>query len=301
MKKAAEQFFKALQDTEDSKRVTRTNAPKKVIHEDLSELYTKPRVFRDENEAKFQVFRPNIVHQCDLMMMPSDHGYRYILVVVDVHNKKCDAQELKTKDSDVVLRGILKIYNRKKHKVLEQPETIECDAGNEFKGEFKQYFKDQGVRIRTSLTGRHKQTALVETKNHYISHTLNKQMGNKEMLNGKENKEWVVNLPLLIRIINENLPPPTMEAVEDDVIETKYNHIIYPEGTKVRVMLDHPESIVDGKRLYGDKFRSGDIRWSRKVYEIVQIILKTGYPPMYIVSDHKNIARAKYELLKVRN
>ena len=38
-----------------------------------------------------QVFKPNHLEQADLLFMPTGaFGYKYILVIVDAHSKKCD-------------------------------------------------------------------------------------------------------------------------------------------------------------------------------------------------------------------
>jgi hypothetical protein len=63
--------------------------------------------------------------------------------------------------------------------------------------------------------------------------------------------------------------------------------------------LDFPINYLTGERLVG-KFRSADIRWSREIHKIKQILLKPGQPPMYLVDKPgDNVARAKHELQKV--
>ena len=66
-----------------------------------------------------------------------------------------------------------------------------------------------------------------------------------------------------------------------------------PVGTKVRVKLDVNKDI-NGKRLIG--WRSADIRWSKNILEIENIILKAGFPIMYALKDEKNIFRTRQQL-----
>ncbi len=47
--------------------------------------------------------------------------------------------------------------------------------------------------------------------------------------------------------------------------------------------------------MIGD-FRSGDIKWTTQVYKITEVLLKPGYPPMYLTD---NVARTKNQLQKV--
>ena len=48
--------------------------------------------------------------------------------------------------------------------------------------------------------------------------------------------------------------------------------------------MDYPINIVNEKRLHGT-FRSSDIRWSRDIKTITNIILKPGFPVMYQIGD----------------
>ena len=66
----------------------------------------------------------------------------------------------------------------------------------------------------------------------------------------------------------------------------------------VRIALNHPINIHNEKTLTG-KFRSSDIRWSPKVYKINEVLLKPGFPPMYLV-DGDNVARTKQQLSIVK-
>ena len=51
---------------------------------------------------------------------------------------------------------------------------------------------------------------------------------------------------------------------------------------------------ITGKRLIG--WRSGDIRWSRKIFEIENFVLKAGFPIMYSLKDEINIFRTRQQL-----
>ena len=55
---------------------------------------------------------------------------------------------------------------------------------------------------------------------------------------------------------------------------------IYDIGTKVRVKLDNPI----GNKLHG-KFRNSDIRFSKEVHTITDIILSPHQPPLYELDD----------------
>jgi hypothetical protein len=145
---------------------------KKIINQDnltrderkeLKELYKKPNSEKGEL-PKFQTFKP-MRQQADVLFLPSSkYGYKYLLVVVDNYTRLFDAQPLKTKDSDAIVKALKKIYNRD---ILKKPKMIEFDSGKEFKGSTKRYLEDEDIKYKYAMTGRHRQLALVESKNFY--------------------------------------------------------------------------------------------------------------------------------------
>ena len=54
------------------------------------------------------------------------------------------------------------------------------------------------------------------------------------------------------------------------------------EGTRVRVKLDEPISVL-GTKLHG-KFRTGDIRWNPNIRVIKKMILSPEQPPTYLLN-----------------
>jgi hypothetical protein len=66
------------------------------------------------------------VEQADLLFLPDDDGFKYLLVVVDVATRLTDAEPLKSKESKVVLKAMQKIFKRK---ILKIPKRLEVDAG----------------------------------------------------------------------------------------------------------------------------------------------------------------------------
>lgn len=53
----------------------------------------------------------------------------------------------------------------------------------------------------------------------------------------------------------------------------------------MRTILEAPRE-VSGKKLHG-KFRKTDIKWNPTVREIKEILLKPGFPPMYLLDGHE--------------
>ena len=98
-----------------------TKLPKKYLQQqELYNLYKKPQSEK-KIMPRFYNFVENDEHQADLLTMPNDQGYKYILVVVDIATNKTDAEPLKDKNANNVLNGIKKIYQRG---ILKKPKKL---------------------------------------------------------------------------------------------------------------------------------------------------------------------------------
>jgi hypothetical protein len=132
--------------------------------------------------------------------------------------------------------------------------------------------------------GRYRQISTVKTAKRKLGSILHKFMANEELLTGQISRHWVAEVKDLVEVINENLPPPITEPETDKLLSTKFSGNILPIGTRVRVQLERPRDTVKGNLLPGN-FRSSDIRWHPDIRRIEQILLKPGFPPMYLISD----------------
>lgn len=265
---------------------------------ELKSLYKKPVSEKGGEMPKTQVFTKNVFHQADILYMPEDKGFKYILVVVDPYDNSVDAEPVKdilSKDNDV-LKAFTKIYSRNN---LDFPNILTLDKGSEFtQDKVQKYFKDNFVHIKYALTGRSRQLSTVERMNQRIGTILMKRMANQELITGETSKEWVDDLKPLIEYYNEKKKKPLQKEISPDPIADEYTGKLYKIGDKVRLQLDKPVDNVKGNRLIGD-FRSGDARWTQKIYKITEVLLKPGFPPMYLTDADDDVARTKNQLQKV--
>ena len=148
-----------------------------------------------------QVFKKNIYYQADLLYMPEDQKYKYILVCVDMYDGTIDAEPLKLRDNTNVIKAFKEIFKRK---YLDYPLVITLDQGSEFKGDTKAYFESNRTNVKYALTGRHRQLANVERANQKIQSILFKRMASQELLTGEPSLEWVDDLPELVKVFNES-------------------------------------------------------------------------------------------------
>lgn len=265
---------------------------------ELSKLYKKPVPEKRAQTPISQVFEKNVYHQADILYLPEDKGFKHLLVVVDMYDGAVDAEPVKdilSKDNDV-LKAFKTIYSRN---YLDLPFVITLDRGSEFTQQpVKDYFKNNKVYIKYALPGRSRQLSNVERMNQTIGTILLKRQANQELITGEQDKQWVSDIKELIDYLNDNKKKPLKKEISPDPIVDDYTGKLLTIGQKVRILLDKPIDTVKGNRLYGN-FRSSDIRWSKEIYKISQVLLKPGFPPMYLIDNDDNVARNKNQLQKV--
>lgn len=264
---------------------------------ELNQLYKQPVPEKGIYMPVAQVFQPDIYYQADTLYMPEDKKFKYILVVVDMHDGRIDAEPMKDVNKFEVLKAFKKIYSRD---ILYYPIFITFDKGNEFKNpEVEKYFNQNGTNVKYALTGRSRQLANVERANQKISSILFKRMANQELITGEQNNEWVDDLPELVKVLNKNLKKPLQREIFPEPVVDEYTGKLLPIGTKVRLLLDYPINNTNHARLSG-KFRTSDIRWTPDIYEITDVILKPGYPPGYLTNKNDMVFRTKNQLAVVK-
>jgi hypothetical protein len=248
---------------------------KSVENELVKQLFTKKA---EKDKPKLQPTEKNNIHQCDLLYLPTDKGYSYLLVVVDVGSRLTDAEKLKSRNSTAIVNALEKIYKRK---ILSKPQKIRCDMGVEFKGEFSKYCKENNIYVSRSAVNRHRQTGLVESRNKSIGDYLLKRMVAQELRTGEPSTEWVDYYQDFINTINkENEIKKPYKFVEKEPVCNGNACVLLEEGDMVRYKLDRPIDVASGKPI--DKvFRSADVRYSIKPVKIEMVILNGSNPPMY--------------------
>ena len=71
---------------------------------------TPPKQPKGKNRPRVRVPKPNAVHQIDLLMLPNDRGYKYALVVADLHSSHAEVAPLKTKGAQATWKALENIY-----------------------------------------------------------------------------------------------------------------------------------------------------------------------------------------------
>ena len=76
-----------------------------------------------------------------------NNGVKYLLVRQDLFHRTVDAKGMKTKDSKETVRAFLSLITKKN-----RPNKIWVDKGTEFAGEFKKFFKPEGIHIYCTMS-----------------------------------------------------------------------------------------------------------------------------------------------------
>jgi len=218
---------------------------------ELNQLYKKPIPETGIYMPTAQVFTKNIYHQGDVLYMPEDKGFKYILVCVDMFDGSLDAEPIKAVNDTNVINAFKEIFKRR---YLKFPKFITFDKGNEFKGnKITEYFKNNGTNIKYALTGRSRQLANVERANQKIASILFKRMTSQELLTGETSKQWVDDLKPLIKILNEpkNKKIPLKKEINDEPIVDEYTGKLLKIGQKVRLLLDYSINTTNNARVNG--------------------------------------------------
>ena len=251
-------------------------------NEEHANLYIKLKKEKRCERPKVIVWKANAVHQADLCPMPTadSKGFIYFLTVVDVATRILDAEPLKTKSSNDVLKAFKRIYRRE---YLRPPTVrLEVDDGNEFKFVVRDYFiNDLHVLVKLGKPGRHRQQCYAEKANQSLQEPLNQRMTAQEMKTGEPSSDWSDDLPIMVKALNKLWKRDPLQIPRDSPRITDKDELL-PEGTRVRVALDEPISVL-GKKLHG-KFRTGDIRWDPDIKVIRKLMLSPNQPPTYLVS-----------------
>lgn len=268
----------------------------------IDNLYKQPKKDKGVNAPHFQQYQPGQVYQADLLFLPDHDGYKYALVVVDIGIPHVtDAEPLKLRNGDAIIRGFQSIFQRG---ILSLPQKIEFDAGTEF-NDAQKWFEKKGVLVKRGKPYRHRQLAMVERRNQIIGKQLFKRMTEQELLTKHTSREWTNDLPKIISDLNaRDKKKKRINSIKlklsDDVECSGDACNILSEGMTVRVALDAPIDVVSGRKLHG-KFRDSDIKWSLQPRTIMQVIVQPNSPPMYLLDDPKNKDKTDHSAAYTKN
>ena len=103
----------------------------------LTNIYKKITKTPSAEKPHIKVPTPKYIYQCDLLYLPTDKGYKYLLCLIDNCDNTLDFEPMKNRSASDAF-AINQIFDRE---ILTRPKfSIESDPGSEFKGVLKSFF-----------------------------------------------------------------------------------------------------------------------------------------------------------------
>lgn len=247
----------------------------------IKRLYTQP--LKEKIMPHLQIDAPNVLHQIDILHFTNDDGQKYLLTIVDVHNSIGDARAMPDKTMTMVGHALDDIYQ--KSDVFNTPNCIQADQAFN-NPEFIRWCNHNSINYKFSEAYAHRQNSFIERFNQSLGTILWKIQVDKEISDGKPNTEWVKYYKDAVKEINEGKVVkkiPKKKNADAPVFNDKSKYVIQ-EGTNVRLVLNHPETI-QGKKLQGT-IRSADHKWRyNPTYVVEQFYLMPNNPPLYRIKQ----------------
>ena len=225
------------------------------------------------------------------MYLPHDKvgrkTYKYALCVVDVASRYKECEPLIDKTAANTAAAITKIYERSP---LTYPNLMQVDSGTEFKGEFAELMRNNNTKLKAVPPRNHGSQGIVERFNRTLAERLFTVQYQKELkkfyTTGAENREWVEDLPTIIKELNNShtrligmSPVAAMAKTSVQALASKPLLTVEPPiatGATVRYLY-RPGELYEGQ----ERRRATDPIWSLSVHQIIEKIMPTDRDGKY--------------------
>lgn len=185
---------------------------------ETDDLLTKPG--KDSDKPHIYTTGANIIQQADVLKLPEDQKFSYLLVVVDTGTRLMDAVPIRGDLDSAKVRNALKyiwgrnkltqqedfskkkppkgsidskanIYKTGLKRILEEPVMLQTDGGPEFKKNVDIYLKSRDIVHRTGMPYRSRQQAYTEARNGTIAAMLLGRQKQDEVKAKVVSKAWL--------------------------------------------------------------------------------------------------------------
>ena len=303
--------FSAVEKLADAAKVSRKVALSWLRKQALWQIYLPAPHYIPR--PKFDVTRPNAMHQADLLFLPHDRfrgkTYRYALTIIDVASRYKEAIPVTSKNSVEIADAFERAYKKSK---LKWPDLIQVDPGREFMGAVSVLFAKHNVTIKRGAPGSeggHRGQSLVERLNRSLSERLFGHQYAQELKlpENERSTTWVSRLNGVIAAMNNETTRLTSlkpsEAIKQKTISsnnsTPYKRPIgkkehkLPPGVVVRFLYQNGE--LEG----GSDKRATDPNWSLSTHSISRTVTKNNTPVMYYLNNGPKRCFVREELMIV--
>jgi hypothetical protein len=263
----------------------------------FSKLYKRKTKQSEQTHIKDNVpLVEGFNYMADILHLPVDKfGFNKLLVVVDIGTDAFDIEKMKGETAKETLSAYFKMLKRGIVKI--PVASMLTDGGSSFQSEFHKYLYDKGIDHRTAMAGRHHQLSNADNLCRQLGDLFNSIMNQKENETGKPSKAWVGHIDQVRELLNEYRAKRFKAQLEKKGVKypvdiTTYKYPIfdskkakpkYEVGDLVNVMYNEPYKF--SRTANGDQvkqntktFRMGDLRVSKKKYEIDKVLYYSGTP-----------------------
>lgn len=230
------------------------------------------RIVRNFPRRSVLVHNIDDIWSSDLVEMPNDKGFHYILTVIDVFSKYAWAIPLKNKTSQSIIESFKLIFKESNRHCIK----LWTDLGSEFTNKsFKNFCKEN--EIEPYQTYNEGKAVVIERFNR----TLKEKMWLNFTING--NQHWVELLPKLIKDYNNSFhrtikatPTYASRKENEQKIRYNFNKTIQEKYNTNRSYYDTPKFHVgDLVRIYKYKghFEKGyETNFTKEVFRVIEVL-----------------------------
>src|SRR6266853_1141219 len=243
-----------------------------ITEQDAKEMHHN--IVRNFPRRKVIVNHIDDIWSADLVEMPNDLGYHYILTVIDCFSKYAWAIPLKNKQSITVIDSFKTCLDNR------SPMFLWTDSGSQFiNKQFKMFLADHNIKLyHTYNEGK---AVIIERFNR----TIKEKMWFRFTVNG--NKHWVKILPDIIAVYNNTIHrtiqmTPTFASRKENEIRVIQNL----NTTPIELAKKPKYKVGDLVRIYKYKkqFEKGyETNFTSEIFKVTEVILSN--PITYKLSD----------------
>jgi phage anti-repressor protein len=247
-----------------------------LLSNETKQLYKQP--FKQKLFGKNHLPESGYHHQIDILYLPNDDGFKYLLTVIDLYDSRCDAIALKRMEMENLIHALQHLYDNSMN--LIQPKLLQADQQFNNK-RFKDWCEENDINYKFSDSNDHLAMSHIERLNKTLGTWIHQLQVEKEAETGEVNTSWKKDYPKLIEIINNKNKTKKRKPFDDRIKLNNTNNSLIAPNTEVRLAIqkDEPQSYF-GQRMKGT-LRAGDIKWSPELYEVVSVIMIPGNPPLF--------------------
>jgi hypothetical protein len=218
------------------------------------------------------------IWSADLVILPLDKGYKYLLTVIDVFSKYAWGIPLKNKTGLSLVDAFQKIFKQ----TTRRPKKLWCDKGKEFfNRNFKNFLKDNNIHLYS--TESEIKGSVIERFNRTVEEPLYRKFTE----NG--NKKWINIIDNIINKYN-NTEHSTIKMKPIEVNQSNESEIfdrVFKEPVNIKGKQKF--KIGDSVRIYKFKgtFAKGyEKNWTLEVFKVAQI--HPSFPITYSLKDEND-------------